>query len=324
MKVILRSDQMKNKKYIYTWESNGKEITDIDILNYIKKLVIPPAYKNVNIFYPGLGKKDPKILYMGIDNKNRPQFIYSKWWSLMSRELKFCTLIKFGEALPEIKKDIKNNILTINNKPSKVQIISLILRIISMCYFRIGNVKYSKTYNSYGISTIHKKHVKVINDRLEITFIGKKGVLNTCNIVDKLVIKHVQRLCTLFPKGYIFQYYDNGYNHIKHTDINNFLKKYNPDFTSKLFRTYDTNILLISRFINNRGNLKERKKTVIQSLKEVSEIVHNTPAICKKDYADPDLIKEYIEHPTRFDRDFNNNDSKENNFMKWLKKTKKC
>lgn len=310
MRVILK----QNDKYV--WEDNKQIIKDNKTLTYIKSLVIPPAYKDVNIYY----EDKPKILYSGIDAAGRPQYIYSKWWSDQTREIKFCTLIKFGEKLPRINDDI-NHLIKHAKHWNKNEICALILRIISMCYFRVGNVKYTKLYSSYGITTVKSSHMKFSANGMNFKFIGKKGVLNTCHVVDKTIIKAIQYLVNVNSTGFIFQYNCEGEKyHIKHTDINNFLKRYNPEFTSKLFRTYDTNILLLKYFKD--GGSEKKKKIVVNALKHVSSIVHNTPAICKKDYADPELINLFL-FDDKFKKLFpGKNHDKE--FIAWLKKTKKC
>ncbi len=42
------------------------------------------------------------------------------------------------------------------------------------CNFRVGNIKYLKDNNSYGITTIKKSHIKLkTNNNVIIDFIGK-------------------------------------------------------------------------------------------------------------------------------------------------------
>ena len=113
-----------------------KQVTDKTVLEYINKLMIPPAYDNVSIFY----EKAPKILFEGYDSKGRLQQIYSKLHKKKAAHKKFCNLMEFGKVLPKIKYDLKKNIDT--PKLTKNKIISLIIQIIIICGFRIGNIKY--------------------------------------------------------------------------------------------------------------------------------------------------------------------------------------
>ena len=94
-------DKDKNIKYKII-DKNENIITDMKILNYIKSLVIPPAYDDVTIFY----EKSPKILFQGFDNKGRLQQIYSANHKKESSKKKFCHLMEFGKILSKIENDI--------------------------------------------------------------------------------------------------------------------------------------------------------------------------------------------------------------------------
>ena len=75
------------------YELGGKKITDQVILDYIRKLVIPPKYKDVVIFYEPEG--EAKILYQGYDSKQRLQRIYSSLWNNKTAYSKFCELLNY-------------------------------------------------------------------------------------------------------------------------------------------------------------------------------------------------------------------------------------
>ena len=55
------------------------------------------------------------------------------------------------------------------------------------CNFRIGNDRYTRDNNSFGVSTLTCKHVKRKRNLVLIDFIGKKGVRNTCVVKNKKI-----------------------------------------------------------------------------------------------------------------------------------------
>lgn len=293
------------KKWYYT-DKSDKKITDKKTIDYIDKLVIPPAYQDVKIFY----ERSPKILYMGYDDKRRPQFIYSKAWGLKARAKKLCGLIEFAQMYPKMMQSIKAQMEA--STITKNKIIATILRIVTTCYFRIGNIKYENLYKSHGISTIAASHVKFKTEGAVISFIGKKGVHNECVIKDRASINALKELMVqnkTTPDNHLFVYKkDHIWHHIKHTDVNNWLKQYKKHFTSKLFRTLDSNLMMISELHKygdpTKINVTTRKKNTRDMLIKVSTLVHNTPAICKKDYADPTIIQMYIDHPKKYRKFF--------------------
>ena len=92
-----------NKPKFKFIDKSKNNITDAKVLEYIKSLVIPPAYQNVTIFY----EKSPKILFEGFDDKGRKQQIYSASHKKKAMSKKFCQLLDFGDVLSKIETDIK-------------------------------------------------------------------------------------------------------------------------------------------------------------------------------------------------------------------------
>ena len=83
-----RNNPIKDKKYIE--ES-------------LEGLYLPPAYDDVKI---NLNKK-AKVLAIGYDNKNRPQYVYNKKFTEKRRKKKFHGLYLFGLQYSKILSDIK-------------------------------------------------------------------------------------------------------------------------------------------------------------------------------------------------------------------------
>lgn len=296
----------KNKKPQFKFlDKTGNPIIDKKVLEYINKLVIPPAYKHVSIFY----EKNPKILFQGFDDKNRLQQIYSQDHKKKAAKKKFCHLLEFGKVLPKIESEIEKYFKSKNY--NKMKIISIIIKLVMICGFRIGNLKYQKLYGSFGISNIHKSHIKITNNIMTIKFIGKKGVLNECEIKNRELISEISKLITnKSSKDYVFTYIDEEKNHkvITALDINKWLKSYHINTTSKMFRTFDTNILFIEYMRKAEDPIKidekKRKKITIEALKLISCQINNTPNICKKEYLHIELLTQYIENPKKFKKYF--------------------
>ena len=132
-------------KYFYEDENNSSAtpISNKKIINYVESLTIPPAYDNVKI---SLNPNDD-VAFIGYDKAGREQRIYSKSHNIRVTKEKYCILHKFVLKLPEIEKDINAELK--KKEMTKRKLISIILKIISLCYFRVGNIKYQKKYKSY-------------------------------------------------------------------------------------------------------------------------------------------------------------------------------
>ena len=130
MTIIYRKE--KNNKMYYVNKSN-KEITNSNTIKFINSLVIPPAYRKVVINT----SPNVEIISTGYDVKGKKQYIYSKKHVERVTKKKFCDLINFGNKIEKIKKKLMSNL----NKRiyDTEKIISIILSIILLCNFRIGN-----------------------------------------------------------------------------------------------------------------------------------------------------------------------------------------
>lgn len=283
------------------YHHDGSRVTDPDMLQYARGLVIPPAYRDVEIYYRR-GTRPPKIMYMGTDAAGREQYIYAPWWAEQQRDIKLCSLIRFGELLPRIQTDITAH-LRRGGRWTQTRSVALILRIIGLCYFRIGNTKYERLYKSHGISTVSKRHLIIDDAGARFSFVGKRAQTNECVIVDPLTIASLSNLVShVGGDGHIFKYQSGGHwHHVRHTDVNDYLKVYDPVLTSKMFRTWDTNAMLIDLLPDPVPlTSPARRRALVAVFRNISSRVHNTMAICRKSYADPDLAALYLEHPRKY------------------------
>ena len=304
--------------------ADGAKINDKKILEYIDNLHIPPAYHDTIIFYV----KNPKILFQGYDDKQRLQQIYSPAHCKAACKKKFQSLIDFGHALQKIYSDCEKYMQSA--KPTRNKIIAIIIKIISLCYFRVGNSKYVRLYDHHGISTITCQHIKKNNKGMHIEFVGKKGVINECLIEDQTINNALASLLIgKKPKDHLFVYHEDGENHlITAIEINEWLRQYGDDFSTKMFRNFDSNVLFVDfmRLEHSKEDahpdkipLTKRKKILVAAMKEVSQEINNTPAICKKAYMSPDLIKLYLEQPRKFKTLFLKSGSSRLAFINYLK-----
>lgn len=304
----------KNGSYQYFKINNNNKIkiTDKSTLEKINKIYIAPAYKDVKIYL------DQKVLATGIDNAGRKQYIYSEK-SKKEREIKkHKRLTKLSTNILSLKRKINNDLNVYGFTKNKL--IALVLKIMDLCNFRGGNKIYEKKYGSYGLTTLHKKHIIIKNKYIEIDFVGKKGVNNNCIIQNKNIQDIVKKVYKLSNKDnpYIFSIiYNNEDIKISVIDLNNYLKQYN--ITCKDLRTWNANILFLKNLksiinninesyyqLNEDKKLKLRKKICREAIKETALSLHHTPAICKSSYIFKHIL-EKIECNDNIIRRMNNN-----------------
>jgi DNA topoisomerase I len=293
--------------------SDGAPVVDPEVLEYVGSLAIPPGYRDVVIFYQKTGQ--PKILYQGLDSKGRLQRIYSAQHVTAAARRKYCELLNFAEQVGAITERVKVEMTS--ERVTREKCIAMIVRLMMVCYFRIGNAKYQELYGSFGARSILVRHLHFGDDGdeskrqyVQAEFVGKKGLMNTCRIYDPLLIKELARMIHgKGPEDAVFTY-GTG-TPVKAIEVNDWLKAFDPIITSKQFRTYDANVFLLI-FIRAQPRPPEvltmaaRKKVILTALEEISAKLHNTPAILKKNYTQSGIIEMYINHPRRFARYFLN------------------
>ena len=258
----------------FRYFKNNSQITDIKLLERFKGLKIAPAYENVSIN----SDKNAKIQAYGYDSKKRKQVLYHSDFIKEQSVKKYERFVRLENQINKIKKIMSRDIKGDNIKKKEI---GIIIFMILYCGFRIGNEKYVKENNSYGLTTLEFRHLLFKNNKIIIEFVGKKGVINKSICSNKIIYEYL-----LNKKKYCTNS-DNVFG-ISSKNVNDYLKNINSEITSKDLRTWNANNLFL-KYINDIDILKE-KNPIKKSIEKVAENLHNTPAICRKSYLHPEII----------------------------------
>ena len=294
--------KIKKGKSTYYVDEKKKRVKNKTDLERIEKMRIPPAWNKVVV------SKDPnaKVQAIGIDEKGRSQFIYSQEHKDKSKGEKYKRVHELGKDLSKITRKIRSELKEPGFEKKKAM--ALIVMLIILTSLRIGSELNKKLYNSYGMTTLLKKHVKIQPDKVSLKFIGKKGVENNAVIKDKLVRTLLKQWANKFKSKAqepFFKYIGNNGNvyTLSASDVNKYIKSFGP-YTAKDFRTFNANKYLLKELdrlpLNpDKESIKKThiKKNMVQALKKVAEYLNNTPAVCKKEYCSPYIVNYYMEEP---------------------------
>ena len=260
----------------------------------IRKLAIPPAWEQVWI----CTKDNGHIQATGFDMRRRKQYRYHPLWNLLRNETKFHKLVAFGKVLPElrlrIEKDLSLPVLT------EKKVIATVISLMERTYIRIGNTEYEKMNGSYGLTTLHDKHVMIKGENISFSFKGKKSIHHDISIKNKKLARVVQQ-CRDIPGKELFQYYteDKQRRSIDSGMVNTYIKDVSGDnFTAKDFRTWagSFHALMAFKNIGLAETVSGTKSNVNKALDYVSSHLGNTPSVCKKYYVHPGIIRLYEEN----------------------------
>ena len=165
-------------------------------------------------------------------------------------------------------------------------------------FIRIGNNEYARENKSFGLTTIKDRHVRVKGARLRFRFRGKSGRQHEVDVRDRRIANIVAK-CQELPGQELFQYVsDDGQVHdVTSQDVNNYLREITKeDFTAKDFRTWAGTLLAAMALSVQEvfETKKQAKANVKAAICAVSELLGNTPAICRKCYVHPAVLEAYL------------------------------
>jgi DNA topoisomerase I len=272
----------------------SKPIHDSKILQRIKALAIPPAWKDVWICPISEGH----LQATGRDSRNRKQYRYHPRWKEVRDLGKFDRMIAFGEALPLIRERVEKD-LALPGLPRE-KVLATIVSLLEITLIRVGNDEYAKQNGSYGLTTMRNHHVNIYGSNIHFRFKGKRGILHNVGIKDRRLARILQE-CQEIPGYELFQYIDeNGEPvNIDSSDVNEYLRNISgQDFTAKDYRTWAATVLAgmaLNLANESADNGKRTKKQINEAVARVAQSLGNTPAVCRKSYIHPDMFDGYLE-----------------------------
>jgi DNA topoisomerase I len=288
------SRKFKNGDFVY-YNSDGTKIKDQNTLTRIKFLGIPPAYTNVWV----CPLEDGHIQAIGYDAKGRKQYRYHPKWRVFRSMMNHKKMIQFGAHLPKIRRAVLRDI----NEPGlkKEKILASIVRLIDITLIRVGNDEYARENESYGVTTLRKHHIKLLNEfSFEIEFKGKSHKFHHLFVKDRK-ITHIISEALHVPGYELFKYIDeDGDTRRVHSDdVNDYIRKASgANFTAKDFRTWWGTVfalMALKKVEVDFGRPQKVKHELAKALKFVSQQLGNTPSVCRKFYIYPGLIDAFLE-----------------------------
>lgn len=278
------------KGFVYVMP-NGRRVSDARTVERIRKLAIPPAYRDVWICLDEQGH----LQATGVDARGRKQYRYHPRWRIVRDAHKFERMSAFGEALPRIHRRIAADLKRPGMPREKV--LATVVRLLEKTLIRVGNVEYVRANRSYGLTTLTKKHVRVKGSTLRFRFRGKSGRVHEI-AVDAPRSAAVVRRCLDLPGQQLFEYVDDdGVEHkVTSTDVNDYLREVaGEEFTAKDFRTWHaTSAALESLTGQPFRTAREAKQKLKDVLQQIADTLGNTPTMCRKAYINPVVIDAFL------------------------------
>ncbi len=215
----------------------------------------------------------------------------------MRDEAKYGRMMSFGRSLPAIRQKVKRDLARPGLPREKV--LAAIVRLLETTFIRVGNEEYAKSNRSFGLTTIHNKHVRVKGSKVEFHFRGKSGVDHDIDLEDARLARIIKQ-CQELPEQELFEYIDSdGRRHdVKSGDVNAYLKEVSggQEFTAKDFRTWAGTVLaaMALQELETFDSAAQAKRNVVAAVESVAKRLGNTKAVCRKCYIHPGVIESYL------------------------------
>jgi DNA topoisomerase-1 len=277
----------------FEYLENGERIDDAEILERVRELVIPPAWKDVWICPHPMGH----IQAVGTDAAGRRQYIYHQRWRERRDQEKFDEMIRFARALPRVRRvtarDLRQQGIT------RERVLAGAVRLLDRGFFRIGTEGYAEQNQTYGLATMQKRHVTLEEGGvLRFDYVAKGGKRRVQSIVDPDVYELVEVLKRRRSGKELLAYKNGrGWVDVRSDEINLYIKEISgEDFSAKDFRTWTATVLAaVALAVSSRAaeTKTARKRAITRAIKEVAFYLGNTPAVCRASYIDPRIFDRY-------------------------------
>jgi DNA topoisomerase-1 len=273
------------------FDAKGLRIGDTNIRKRLNAMAIPPAWMDVWI----CPDPDGHIQATARDARGRKQYHYHPMYRAERDQSKFLHMFKFSEALPMLRERVERDLRA--GEQTRRQMLATVVLLLDKTLIRVGNDEYARTNQSYGLTTMLRKHAKVIGSLLRFSFRGKSGVDHIVSVDDPRLARIVQR-CEHLHGQEIFQYLDAGgvLKPILSEDVNEYLREASGrDISAKDFRTWGGTMVaaVTLRSLGPAPSRIKAERNILQALDTVAERLGNTRTVCRKYYVHPALLDAY-------------------------------
>ena len=280
--------------FSYVDELSGERIADTETLGRIHELVIPPAWTDVWICSDPHGH----IQAVGTDARGRKQYRYHQRWRERRDQEKFDAMVDFARSLPRLRRRAARDLS--GNEVTRERVLAGAVRLLDRGFFRIGGESYAEENETYGLATMKKSHVTLLDGNvLVFEYAAKSGKDYVQSIVDPEVVELVKTLKRRRGgRDELLAYRANGgWRDIRSADINEYIKAATGgDFSAKDFRTWSGTVLAaVALGVSGKAAASKtgRKRAISRAVQEVAHYLGNTPAVCRASYIDPRVFDQY-------------------------------
>jgi DNA topoisomerase I len=261
---------------------DGTTIACADERARLASLAVPPAYRNVWICPLPNGH----LQATGLDDRDRKQYRYHPLWSEFRARLKFDQLPAFARTLPRIRRRLTRDLEA--DPGTQLFALAALVSLIDRTGIRVGNRDYLEENGSYGATTLKRRHLRLLPDRIVLKYKAKGGARVQQTLRNPRLHRVLGEIDDL-PGADLFTWLDaEGSPHPLRSDtVNEYLGEISGEaHTAKTFRTW----LGTLRAFQTAEAAGDGRLTVKAMATAAADQLGNTPTIARNSYIHPDVI----------------------------------
>lgn len=284
------------------YDSEGRRITDREVVDRCNGLAIPPAYTDVWICpWP-----NGHLQAIGSDEAGRRQYRYHEQWRLDRDAEKHDRVLEVAARLPDARRTVAEHLVGPSGGMPRERVLAAAFRLLDQGLFRVGGESYTQDNGSFGLATLRKDHVRVTADGVRFEYVAKSGkhrllVLDDPEVAE--VVRTLKRRRDDSPE--LLAWRDDAaagrasggaggvWRDVTSADVNGYVHEVvGGDMTAKDFRTWHATVLAAVGFAEaeHPSTAAARKRAAAAVMREVSEYLGNTPAVARASYVDHRVV----------------------------------
>ncbi len=289
------SRRRAGKGFVYL-DQDGERLSSEDA-ERVKALVIPPAWEDVWICpWP-----NGHLQAVGTDDAGRRQYLYHPDWRTRRDGEKFQKILAFGKALSKAREQVLVDLGS--DGMSRERACAVAVRLLDLGYFRIGNEVYAEENNSFGLTTLERRHVRREDKKMVFEFTGKSGIEHSITIDDPGAVEALEVMRRRRGGDDSLLAWKDGrrWRSVDSSMVNEYVgQATGMEATAKDFRTWHATVIAAASLAEAgpAETKTARKRAVSSAMKEVAEYLGNTPTLARSSYVDPRVVDAYEEGKT--------------------------
>jgi DNA topoisomerase-1 len=272
----------------FTYRDHRGRAVRPEVTAHIAELAIPPAWTDVWICADPAGH----LQATGVDDRGRTQYLYHPQWREIRDVLNFYRLAVLGERLPTIREHVEAQLR--RRTLDRERVIAVLLRVTDLAAIRIGTEEYAEENDSFGLTTLTKRHARLLPGGVQLAFPAKSGRRVRTVIKDRPVVRAVRELLEQRGRRQLFTAAGQP---VTAADVNARLAELTGEHvTAKDFRTWVGTLAAFRHLRDEVDSTRSLDRVAVEAVDEAAELLGNTRAVARAHYVHPHMMSAFTDH----------------------------